>query len=55
MEKVEWKCSKCGSKEFRKRTLRLRGSMGTGLLDSEEVTLYFCGECGYIEFYAGKR
>jgi len=48
----EWKCVKCGSNEFRKRRLRLRGNMGsTGFLDAEEVTAYFCNKCGYIEFY----
>jgi hypothetical protein len=36
--------------------LNLRGSMGTtGLLDSEEVTAYFCNRCGYVGFYSGKR
>lgn len=54
--KAEWKCSKCGSDDFRKRRMNLRGTMGTtGFLDSEEVTAYFCNKCGYIEFYSGKR
>jgi len=48
----EWKCAKCGSNEFRKRHLRLRGNMGsTGLLDAEEVASYFCNKYGYIELY----
>jgi predicted nucleic-acid-binding Zn-ribbon protein len=55
LEKInsnEWKCTKCGSREFRKKHLKLRGSLGTtGFLDAEEVTAYFCNECGYIEFY----
>jgi predicted nucleic-acid-binding Zn-ribbon protein len=42
---------KCGSNEFRKRHLKLRGIMGTGLLDAEEVAIYVCNKCGYIEFY----
>lgn len=55
-EGPEWKCSKCGSGDFRKRHMNLRGSMGTtGLLDCEEVTAYFCNRCGYVEFYSGKR
>jgi len=47
----EWECVKCGSNEFRKRHLKLRGIMGTGLLDAEEVAIYVCNKCGYIEFY----
>jgi len=54
-ETDEWKCGKCGSNEFRKRNLILRGIMGTtGLLDGEAVTAFFCKKCGYIEFYARK-
>jgi len=48
----EWKCVKCGSTEFKKRNLKLRGIMGTaGSLDAEEVTIYVCKKCGYVEFY----
>jgi predicted nucleic-acid-binding Zn-ribbon protein len=48
----EWKCVKCGSNEFRKRNLMLRGIMGSaGWLDGEDVTIYVCNKCGYIEFY----
>lgn len=46
----EWKCSKCGSTEFRKRSLNLLGT--TGLRDHEKVTAYICNKCGYVEFYA---
>ena len=54
-ETDERKCGKCGSNEFRKRNLRLRGIMGSaGLLDSEKVTAYFCKKCGYVEFYERK-
>jgi predicted nucleic-acid-binding Zn-ribbon protein len=43
---------KCGSNEFRRRNLMLRGIMGSaGLLDCEDVTIYICNKCGYIEFY----
>jgi len=51
-----WKCVKCGSNDFRKKRLKLRGDMGsTGFLDAEEVTAYFCKTCGYIEFYVNKK
>jgi len=46
----EWKCSKCGSTEFRKRSLNILGT--TGLRDHEKVTGYICNKCGYVEFYA---
>ena len=53
MSHNNWKCAKCGSSEFRKRELKLRGEMGlTGLLDAEKVTAYVCTKCGYIELYA---
>jgi len=52
----KWECAKCGSKESRKRHLKLRGEMGvTGFLDAEEVTAYFCNKCGYIELYAYRK
>lgn len=48
----EWTCVKYGSSELRKRNLELRGIMGSaGLLDAEDVTIYVCNKCGYIEFY----
>jgi len=51
--KTEYSCPKCGSKDVRIRNLLLRGVMGTaGIFDGENVALYICNKCKFIEIYS---
>jgi predicted nucleic-acid-binding Zn-ribbon protein len=47
---AEWKCPKCGSTEYKKKSLKIGGSLGW--FNPLEPEAYIRSKCGYVELYA---
>lgn len=53
MEHPNWKCPKCGCREFQAGEMRAAGSGLASMfdLDTSKFTTVVCGRCAYTEFY----
>lgn len=48
---AEGKCPKCGGASARREEAVLQGESGQWSVKSNEVVIFICNKCGFMEFY----